>query len=351
MIKSWLTPKNQLAVLLILAAAFYFGIAKINADTGQNGGKFNQKTQTLITPVKKDISDELTLTGFIDAQKAEAKFQSSGLLTYVAVKEGDRVKKGQLLASLDRRELQKNLQKQFNDYKSGLLTFLDVQDKYKSEKDHYLLTDEIKRVIDRSQGTLNNSVIDYELAEIALKYSYLLSPINGIVLHLDQPFANVFITPATATISLVNPDSIYFRSEIDQEDISKIRVGSAAQITFDSFPDTVFDSQVSYISFSPISGQSSTVYEVRFPLATDNQNLNYRLGMDGDAKITLNKSFGAITLPSNAIFEENNQKFVLVKPASSKELTKVPVSTGIETDTDIEITKGLTGNENVVVKK
>jgi RND family efflux transporter MFP subunit len=343
---------KKITIWLVIILIAIFGFTKIRAQNGSaTDKKFNSKLETTINPKREDITDEITLAGSIDAaSKADLRFQSSGRLAWVGVKVGDRVKKYQAIASLDKQELQKKLQVDFNNYRSTLSNFDDTQDKYKDEKDGLTLTDEMKRILLRSQNTLNNSVIAYELSDLAIKYSTLTSPISGIVTAVDQPASGVNVTPANSTFSIIDPNSIYFKSQVDQEDVIKIKVGDTTAIRLDSFSEKSFESKISYIAFTPTAGQSSTVYEVRFELPKDNDDMKYRLGMDGDAEIKLKESKNALTVPIEALNQTNDKTFVYLKD-SNNQVVKKNIKTGIETDTSVEILEGLTENDQVIIKK
>lgn len=340
-------------LILVILIGIFFGYRQIKAQDNETiPTKFTPKTLKEISVTRQDIKEVLTLSGSIDAEKKSVlKFQTSGLLAWVGVKVGDRVKKWQAIAGLDQKELKKNLQKEFNDYRTSLSNFNDTQDTYKDTKQNLLVTDTIQRILDRSQYSLNNDVISYELNDIALKYSTLTTPIEGVVTAVDQSIPGVNITPASASFTVVDPSTIYLKAEVDQEDTPKIKVGQSATVRLDSFSDKVFDSKINFIAFSPVAGQSNTVYEIRFDLpVTDNKNLDYRLGMDGDADIILAESQNALTLPIEAVSEEKNQKYVLIKDENNK-INKKEIKTGIETDTEIEILEGLKENDKVIVKQ
>jgi len=345
---------KKIIIILIVGLISGFGIYKINAkNKPKEVLKFDIKKEVVINPKRETIKEEITLTGLVDAStKTSLQFKTSGQLAWVGVKVGDRVKKYQAIASLNKEELKKSLQADFNDYRSALATFDDVQDQYKYEKDNLILTDEMKRILVRSQNTLGNSVINYELQDLAIKYATLYSPISGIVIAIDEPNSGVNITPASATFSIIDPTSIYFKAQIDQEDINRIKIGDKTTVMLDSFPKESIESEVTYISFVPISGQTSTVYEIRFKLnGVDNQDLKYRLGMDGDAVISLKQIDNSLTLPIEAINQDVNQSYVLIKPADDNQLVKKNITTGIETDTTVEILEGLTENDQVVISK
>jgi RND family efflux transporter MFP subunit len=349
-------PKIQKLVfftLLILALFLpIFGRSYALPKLGKTDNlTYNSKEDQLVTPTLQEIKKEITLTGQIDAdQRADLKFQTSGRLAWVGVKVGDRVKKGQALASLDQRELKKTLEKKLNDYLTGLHNFNDVQDEYYQTKQDYLVTDEIQHILDRSQYTLNKTVLDYELQEISLRYATLTTPIAGVVTNIDQPFAGVNVTPATANFTVINPENLYFGAQIDEEDVINVSQDQPAKITIDSFPNQTFDSTISYISFTPLSGQSSVVYDIRFKLDLNNQNLLYRLGMNGDATIILSQQSNALTLPLDALIQKEENSYILVK-GDKNQLEERQVETGIESDNFIEITKGIDQNDQIVIKK
>lgn len=313
--------------------------------------KYDPKNDRLVTPTTQDIKNEIILAGQVDAEKiATLKFQASGRLTWVGVKIGDRVKKGQALATLDKRELKKNLEKELNDYLTALHDFNDVQDTYKETRQRLLVTDEIQRILDRSQYDLNQAVLDYELDEITLKYATLITPIDGIVTNIEEPYAGINITPATAEITVIDPKSIYFTAEIDEEDVITVKEDQKATVTLDINPSKTLPSQITYISFIPVSGQSSTVYEIRFTLGLDNHASLYRLGMNGDATIITQQETKVLTLPIEAVFEDENQKFVLIKKPDNL-IDEKEVKTGIESDNFIQILEGISPNDQIVIKK
>ena len=337
-------PKFIIFSALIIGLVF--GIKTISAQSVKpTTVKYDSKKDKLVTPTRQDITDQITLAGSISASGiANLKFLNPGKLAWVGVKVGDKVKKWQAIAGLDQQELKKSLQTQFNNYRSQFSQFWDTQKTYKD----MVISDTIQRILDRSNYSLDNSVINYEIADMAIKESTLVSPLAGVVVSLDQPVPGTNVTPATANFTIVDPNTIYFTSEADEDTVTKIALGYPTKILLDSFPDSPIDAKVDYISFAPITGQTSTVYEVRFALPVNNQDLKYRLGMNGDASIFLKKSTNAITVPIDAVYDDNGQSYVYL--LSANKLIRQNITTGIETDTDIEVLSGLTGNETIVIK-
>lgn len=339
--------KKKLIIGVIILIALFIGISRVQAQKAKDPTVLNTKKDTVVTVEKKNIKSDLTLAGSVNASEiANLRFQNSGKLVWVGVKVGDRVKKWQSIASLDKTELKKSLQTQFNNYRSNLSQFWDKQDEYKDT----IVTDTIQRILDRTQYSLDNTVINYEISDMAIKEATLYSPIAGVVTGVDQPLTGTNITPATATFTIINPESIYFKSEIDQAEVTKITLGQKATIRVDAFPDATFDSEITYISFIPVAGQSSTVYEIRFKLPVDNKNMAYRLGMDGDALITLQQQDDAIVIPLDALNDDNGKSYVWLSKGQNN-LEKKYVTIGIENDTEVQILEGLNPNDSIVIKK
>ena len=338
--------KNKIIIAVLIVIALIIGINWNNNQKFRDPAVFNPQKDTIVTVKKSAIKSELTLAGSVSAEEiASLRFQNPGRLVWVGVKVGDSVKKWQGEASLDKGQLRKSIQTQFNNYRTQLSQFWDTQDNYKDT----IITDTIQRILDRTQYSLDNSVINYEIADMAIKESTLVSPISGIVTQLDQAQVGTNINPASTSITIINPESIFFRSEIDQEDVTKISIGQKATVRIDAFPDTDFDTEITHISFIPVAGQSSTVYEIRFNLPIENKNLNYRLGMDGDVLITLQQQENALVIPIDAINDDNGKSYVWVK--NDDKLVKKYITTGIENDTEIQILKGLNLNDPIVIKK
>lgn len=304
-------------------------------------GPLKRHLQVNTAQVKRgSISQTVSASGEITAAtQVDLKFQTSGQLAWVGVKEGDRVKKWQALASLDKNELEKRLQKDLSTYLEERTEFDDTQDQYPGAP----LTDLIKRLKERAQIDLDQTVLDVEIRDIALKYSVLVSPIAGIVTHLDVPVAGVNITPAAAVFTVADPESLIFAAQVDETDIHAIKEGQGVQLTLDAFPDQKFSSQVSQISFtSQNSRGGGTVFLVKIPLP-ELEGVQFRIGMNGDAEFLVRSAEDVLTMPIEALLSDNQ---VWVKRGES--FGKTEVKTGIETGAEIEILEGLSQGDEVV---
>lgn len=249
-----------------------------------------------LKPQMKKIAEEIPFSQEINlvsaSGKVEAKnvanltFQTSGLLSWVGVKEGDYVQKWQGIASLDKQDLEKRLTRSLNLYLANRWDFEQTQDNFKDKKDRFLLTDADRRILDKAQFSLNNAVIEVELADLVARLATISTPISGIVIRVDTPSAGVNITPAT-TFTIIDPTSVFFQANVDEADIGQIKIGQEVKIALDSYPGEEFKGRVEKIGFvaQPTAGGGRAfLVEISLP---QNNDLKFKIGMNGDADILL----------------------------------------------------------------
>lgn len=301
------------------------------------------------TATRDDFAKTVSSSGKTKAARAvDLKFQTSGKLAWVNVKEGDHVNAYQAIAGLDQREVQKNLQNSLLDYSKERNDFEETwRVTYNGVSDpSTALTDTIKRILQKNQWDLDKSVIDVELQSLAVEYSTLVTPIAGIVTSIDTPVAGVNVTPATAVFTVVDPSSMVFEVNADETDVGSLKIGQKAQITLDAYPTATFSGTVSYISYSSeLSAGGATVFPVQ---VTFDEPQDVRIGLNGDVTIDSVTVPNALTVPIEAIREENGSKFVYKKVGNK--YSKTEVKTGMQNDNRTIIEGGLSDGDTVVTK-
>jgi len=315
----------------------------IPRQTNSNG---SSKQQNAFTVKKDTIKETLTISGELDAEeKITLRFQSSGLISWIGVKQGDVVKKNQLIASLDQNEQKKNLEKYLNTYLDSRWDYDQTKDEYRQPAQNYWglswdQRNDVDRAFQKAQFDLNNAVLDVELKNILLKYTNLFSPIDGIITKVAAPVAGVYVTATQSEFEVINPNSLYFSLLPDQTEVTKLAASMSAEIVFDSYPDEKIMGTVENIAFTPKSGETNTVYEVKihYPLI-DGSNTKYRIGMTGDATFTILEKPNVLTIPFSYLKTEKDKKYVMKKTSNKKEKNFVDV--GIESDQTVEIIGGL----------
>ncbi len=330
----WLKKHWYVPLILIIGVAGFFYQQSIARASIKKSESYTVKRETL--------KEELSLSGEINADEhVILRFQTSGLLTWVGVKEGDWVKKYQTIAALDQRDVQKRLQKYLNTYQKYRWDYDQEVEDSQIKNTGSLSEDarrEALRALDKAQFDLNNAVLDVELQDLARQYSSLYSPIAGQVVRVDTPYSGINITPAGAEFEIVNPATVYFSVTADQTEVIKLKEGMTAEINLDSYPDQTLKGTVKHIAFIPKSGETGTVYQVKLLINQNNQNDQYRLAMTGDATFSLREVSNVLSVPTTMIKTEGKKNYVF---ADDKKTKRVYIKTGQEIDSQTEVLSGL----------
>lgn len=334
--------RKKVVVIFLL---FFLGLGGYFGYRYYAGKKAKEEIKTSRVK-KKDLVKFVTASGEIAALKeVSLKFQTSGQLTWVGVAKGDKVEAGQAIAQLDTRELELNLKKELKDYMNERWDF--EEDRQVTYRDS-VMTDTVIRILEKNQFDLDKAVMDVEIKDIALKFATLITPIKGVVTYIDTPVAGVNITPATAVFKVADPDSLVFQAEVDEIDIGKVEKGQKVNLYLDAYPNKELRGKVEKISFSATTTTGGgTAYLVDISLPKD-EEYNYRIGMNGDSDIILEEKEDCLVLDYQALKKEKGKFYVEVLKKDGK-IEKRRVEVGLETDTKVEIKKGLEKGERVVV--
>ena len=296
----------------------------------------------------------LSAAGTVKAgNQTDLSFQTGGRLSWVGVKKGDWMKKWQGIAGLDQRTVQKNLEKELNDYLKTRWDFQGNRETYNvttDNFDHYTLTPAVRRILEKSQFDLNNSVLDVELQAVAKEFSVIVSPFSGLITNVSAPNPGVNVLTGAAIVTVIDPNSMYFEAQIDEVDIAKVGVGASVQLTLDAYPAEIIDAKVVNIDFSPISlSGGGTGYAVKISLPSQTDDLKFKLGLNGNADIVMVKLDEALILPPAAAVQKDGRWVVKVR--RGKEIVEQEVNIGWETEDKVEIKSGLTIGDKVVVNE
>ncbi|MFH2019202.1 MAG: efflux RND transporter periplasmic adaptor subunit [bacterium] len=309
----------------------------------KNGHQYSQYSVE-----RRDITETIELSGEIDAKlKEDLRFLAGGLVTYFPWKEGDEIKKYSTVASLDARALKKSLTKQLNLYASERHDFDSTQDLYQKERDDGDVDQALRRILEKAQYDLTNSVIDVELQDLSLTLSRLYAPFTGILVSAPITTPNVNVL-ATNVFTLVDPTSLYFLADLDESDLNVVVPGLPVKLELDAYPNDLMETTVESISYASKVTSTGTTYEITIPIPLDKMS-TLRLGLNGTASIILSAKKDILTLPIEAVSEENDRRYVLVM--DGKKTLEKDVKVGISNNNFVEITSGLSEGDVVVLEK
>lgn len=328
----------------------FLGIAILFIILGRR--LFFSTEKTIETEAVKiiDLTQIVSASGKIKSDNiAELKFLTGGKIVWIGAKEQEKVSKWQALASLDKREVELNIRKK-------LLAYLNERWDFEQERNDYeasgitlekaLLTDEEKRILEKSQYDLDTTVADVEIYQLAKENSVLLSPFNGIVTYAKGVIPGFNVTAGEIVFTVVDPDNITFLASIDELDIGKIAIGQEAIIMLDAYPEDKISAKVAKIGFTALAtAGGGTAFPVEILLPSDQFN-KFKIGMNGDTEIIINQKSQVLAVSSEAVFTENEESYTW-KQVNQK-FIKQKITVGMENDEYIEIIDGLLPNDIIM---
>ena len=318
--------------------------------TGKPLGLLGEKEELKTTKVEqKTLRETVSASGKIEAENSsQLHFTFPAKVVWLGVKKGDVVKKGQALASLDKRDLELKLKKSLRDYSKERWDF--EEDKEVTYKDK-VITDTIKRILEKNQFDLDKAVADVELADIVVKNAILISPINGTVTEIEGILAGdslIAATLAASYIKVVDLSSLKFVAQVDEVDYGKIKVGQKVEIALDSFPDKVFAGTVSYIGKEGVKTAGGGV-TIPIDIQFNSDGNNLAVGLNGDVEFVVEEKESVLIVPKEYVKTKNSDSIVYILKDGKPEERKV--KTGLTTLSQVEITEGLEKDEEIVLVK
>lgn len=349
------------AIVVIGAALFFFMGKKKNTNVGFETAKVQTAT----------ITTSVTATGTIEpVTSVTVGTQVSGIVSHLYVDYNSVVKKGQVIAELDRTNLISELNsakatlsssqsdmhyqranyKRYQElYKKGLVS----ADEYESAKLSY----------DRAVESVKTAQQSVVRAQTNLGYATITSPIDGVVLSKaveeGQTVASSFNTPELFTIAqdLTNMQVV---ADVDEADIADVKEGAKVTFTVDAYPDDVFQGNVTQVRQSATTTNNVVTYEV--VISAPNSDLKLKPGLTANVTITTHEKANVCAVPVKAlrftpteIMLSPDEKIVNCDAKSKvwvkqgQTIRAIAVETGISNGTLTEIISGLKAGETVII--
>lgn len=278
------------------------------------------------------VKQELILSGELKAtENSNLQFGQSGILSWVGIKVGDKVVKGQALMKIDTTSTNAAYQQARSALLAAEANVNYVHDNLKNKDSSETFAEKNTRVA--AEVAHDNAYNALLSAQKNLRDGTLLSPFAGIVAQLNNESAGVTVIAGTPQVAVVNPETLYFSVNADQTDISHIQVGEKSQIVLDAFLDEKLAGTVSQISFTPSTVESGTVYPMRLVLSVDNSMYKYKVGMTGDATFTISQKDNVLSVPTKFVKSDKEGKYIYIDEKNTKKY----ITVGIEGDDKTEI--------------
>ena len=222
-------------------------------------------------------------------------FKTGGLIEQISVEEGDAVKAGQVLATLDLEEINAQQQRAASNYKKAA----DDLERFSKLYDEALVSLQIKQ---NAQSANDSAAAELQIANFNKKLSVIRAPVDGRILkrfvessELIQSGQPVFLLAARKQGSVV-------RVGLIDQDIVKVSVGDPAEIFLDAYPGRTFTGTVSEVALSTDSNAGTFEVEILI----DDQGFALRSGLIARVDITPVSGDFQYYIPIEAVFKADN---------------------------------------------
>lgn len=230
------------------------------------------------------VENTVTATGTIEpVETVEVGTQVSGKVEKIYVDFNDVVKKGQLMAELDKQTLNQSLSRakaSLTSAESQLnyakLTYERTKQLYEANAATLAAYQEAQNSYTQAQMSKRNAQASYDQARVDLAYAEIYSPIDGIVLdravEVGQTVAASFSTPTLFTLAN-DLTKMQVEADVDEADIGQVKVGQRVTFTVDAYMDDVFEGTVNQIRMKPTTTSNVVTYTVIIEAPNPDQKL------------------------------------------------------------------------------
>jgi HlyD family secretion protein len=375
--------------LVALSALGFVVLAAFALLAARRGGKVIDPSR-LATIERGDVARSVVATGKIQPlAKVEIKSKASGLVKRLFVDYGETVKEGQILAELDREQLEAAVR----EAKANLLAAEASWERNKIEaegpdlpflktaleRSRKLYADGLvapslledadkayqlglnKQTAARSQAAVSHAEVGKARAALEryqtdLRYATITSPMDGLVLSRDVEVGDavssilVLGSQATLVMTLGDVSEVYVLGKVDEADIGRVYMGQRARIVVESFKDKSFEGKVTKISPLGKEKDNVTTFEVRVSIRNPGGEL--KTNMTANAEIILEEKKGVLIVPESAVLYDKERKPSLEVPDPKADggKRKVAVKLGISNGVKTEVVEGLKEGAKVVLQ-
>jgi HlyD family secretion protein len=355
------------AAVLVLLASFFL--------------KKNEKAAYSTVPVMRGkIVSAVSATGkVIAANLVNVGTQISGTISKVKVEPNDIVKKGQVLAELDREKLlarlseaeasvaaaQALVRKAGAELQRSRADFERIRELFgkglvsRSEFDAGSQESEsAEALLEQARAELRNASAAKKAVEDDLEKSIIRSPIDGVVLSVNveegQTVAASFQTPILLSVADLRDMEVH--AFVDEADMGRVREGQNAIFLIDAYPEREFEAVVQKVYYSPTIEQNVVTYET--VLKVDNREMLLRHGMTANIRVVIAQKDDVLLIPNKAL-RVRIETSEAVKDAAKgpgawvlegKRPVRRQLKTGISDEENTEVAEGLGEGDLVITE-
>jgi HlyD family secretion protein len=297
--------RTRIIIILVIIAVI---IVAVGVFAGMKG-----KTELVInTETVKTDSIQITVTATGEIQpvyKVDVGTQVSGIVEKLYVDFNSVVKKGDLLAELDKSTLleqvnqsEASLSNAESEQKFAQQNYDRVKQLYENKAATQASYEEATNQLIQAKNSVVTAKSNLQKAQVNLSYSRIFSPISGVILNKEveqgQTVAASFSTPTLFTIAN-DLTRMQVEAAVDEADIGEVKEGQTVTFTVDAFPDDIFYGIVKQVRLEPIETSNVITYTVI--IDAPNNDLKLYPGMTASVSIIVKNQKGLV-IPMEAAF-------------------------------------------------
>ncbi len=330
--------------------------------------------------VRGDVAPTVTADGLIAAKDTvNISSQVMGEIIAIPFKEGERVKKGDVLVQINPDTYQRDVASAKANL-DGAMVALDqakvtlaqrqrdwdrAEDLFKQgiystsqHDDAKLALDQAKLGYDSAQTMVQQAKAAYQRAQDYLAKTTMLSPINGVVTAVNAKVGETAVMgtmnfAGTVILTVSDLSQIITEVEVDEADFPRLKMGQPVVGTVDALGGKKYDGTVIEIGASAQAGSSgvqTNIRQFKVKVLITNPDAQLRPGVTARVKLIADKRKDALRVPIGAIRteEKNGEQVFFVFTAENGKVAKRPIKAGLSDDLYTEVTEGLKGGEEVI---
>ncbi|MGD9306837.1 MAG: efflux RND transporter periplasmic adaptor subunit, partial [Desulfobacterales bacterium] len=269
-------------------------------------------------------------------QDVKVAANAAGRVEWLGPREGQKVKKGQLLAKIEVSALKAALEHAEAAYQLA-------EDLYQRRQRLFERKIIAKEELDQSETQRKLALTDLEQIKVKYNHGFPKSPITGIINHLYVDVGE-YADVGKPLADIVNIDKIKINVQVPELDVRYIKKGQKAPVKIDAFPDREFFGIVDFVAFK--AAPATKTFLVRAVI--DNPAHNIRPGMIGRAAFVRRIIGDAIVAPLFVIVDKGGERIVYVeKDGVAQSRT---ISIGVIEGDRVQITSGLNAGDHLIVR-
>ena len=334
------TRRSLLFLTVLLVAGFLTAACenKSATATAQTDSTRTPAVQvSVITVAPETVRDVIFLPGTTEAwQDVQVAADTAGRIEWIGPREGERVRKGDLLIKIDVSALKAALE-------HAEAQFQLADDLYQRRRRLYERKIIAREELDQSATQRKLAATDLEQIKVRYNHGFPRSPINGIINHLYVD-AGEFIDTGKPIADIVNIDRIKINVRVPELDIRFVREGQKTPVKIDAFPERTLSGVVDFVSFK--ADPATKTFLVRTLI--ENPSADIRPGMIGRVAFMRRVIADALLAPLFALVDKGGERLVFIeKDGVAQSRT---VSIGVIEGDRVQITSGLNPGDHLIVK-